>query len=94
MIGYQRTGPDQTGFGQRLGRNDDPRAELKASGHSVGLVFDGGAQFERRFADPDAVAECQTEPVEDRGIDRRAEIPAAPGEGGAEFCGGASSTEP
>ena len=40
MIGDQGTGPEQAGFGERLGRDNDARAKLEPAGHGVGLTLD------------------------------------------------------
>ena len=83
MVGHQGAGPDQPGLGQRIDGDNDPWTELEASGRGVGLALNGATQLKPRVADLDAVAEPQTEPVEDCGIDRRTEIAAAAVDRGA-----------
>ena len=45
-------------------------------------MFDGPAQLQPRLADLDTVAERDTEPVKDRGIDYRTELAFVALEGG------------
>ena len=70
-----------------------PKSE--AGGRRVGLALDSGAELQHRLADPEVVAELEAEPVEDRGVDRRAEMRRRAGaSAAARSCAGASATAP
>ena len=45
------------------------RAEVERAERGVGLMLDHGAQFERRLADAEPVAELEPEPAGDRCLD-------------------------
>jgi hypothetical protein len=59
--GVQATGPDQTGRGQGLVGDQNPRAEADAVGDAVGLRHESGAKNEGPSRDRDAVADLQVE---------------------------------
>ena len=44
MVGDQRSGPKQPGFDERLGRDQDTRAEDEPARCGIGLVRDGGTR--------------------------------------------------
>ena len=87
MICHQRAGLDQPRCGERLGGDQHARSENEAPRCGIGLAHDGGADLQDRFADLDPLADRQTEPAEDGGIDRRSVTAVARAERGVEALG-------
>jgi len=89
---YQRAGLDQPSLDERLGGDHDARAKAEAAGLGIRLALNRGTQLQHRRPHLDVVADLETEPGKDRGVDRRTKnAPAAFERGGQALRRGQSN---
>jgi len=81
VIADQAARLHETGLGQCVYRNHQPRSEVEHAGDAIGFALNDRTHLDRRFADPQPVADSGAQPRQQGCLGNCAPGAAPPGEG-------------